>query len=471
MTRRSLERVLGVVGFAAGWTYVATVLLFGERVLGVQVGVAALGVLLLHGYGLILWAVRRGMLRTLEAGLAVLATVVALLTADVAVGVFLNARAAGGDLLAHTRDPQVWHGELMPRSFRPAGQDYTVYKPNVTVSGFVYGEFYDPAMLGSPTLVDSVLERRRVTYVINELGFRERTPLAEARIFALGDSYVFGYATDEDSVWTEVLERELGRPLYNLGVSATGPGTQLALLRHLLATRPVRIEHLLWMIFEGNDLENDFPGGTGDNVRRAGGPGPAALVRGTMAEELLSFPQFVKRGSMIDRLRSGQLRLGQTGTRPESVSAHRIEGVTTGPPLYHSALWGYSFFNPDDVERATKPASYIVDHPHAARLRETFRGMQDLADSMGFRVTVVIAPSAPRLYGADFEAMPRPSAEPHFVNHVAALARARRFEVVNLLEHLAPYARREYLYYRDDHHWNGRGNVLVAEILSRAARF
>ena len=42
------------------------------------------------------------------------------------------------------------------------------------------------------------------------------------------------------------------------------------------------------------------------------------------------------------------------------------------------------------------------------------------------------------------------------------------FGVVNLLTLLQPYAGSEMLYYRDDHHWNERGNEVVARLLQAA---
>ena len=52
-------------------------------------------------------------------------------------------------------------------------------------------------MLRSPTLVDSVLDRRQVSIHINELGFRETGPLGSCKIFALGHSFTFGWGVSD----------------------------------------------------------------------------------------------------------------------------------------------------------------------------------------------------------------------------------------------------------------------------------
>jgi hypothetical protein len=55
---------------------------------------------------------------------------------------------------------------------------------------------------------------------------------------------------------------------------------------------------------------------------------------------------------------------------------------------------------------------------------------------------------------------------PHFIDYLTRLSRANGFEVVNLLDRLAPLASRELLYFRDDDHLNPRGHAAVARILA-----
>jgi hypothetical protein len=102
-------------------------------------------------------------------------------------------------------------------------------------------------------------------------------------------------------------------------------------------------------------------------------------------------------------------------------------------------------------------------------LDRTFERMKSLGDEFGFRVTVMVAPSAPRMYGAHFPQMPQPTAVPHFIRYVEGLARRTGFETVDLLGALSADDSGQMLYYCDDHHWNERGNDVVARIL--AARF
>jgi hypothetical protein len=44
------------------------------------------------------------------------------------------------------------------------------------------------------------------------------------------------------------------------------------------------------------------------------------------------------------------------------------------------------------------------------------------------------------------------------------------FRVIDLHSLLRPFANTELLYYRDDHHWNVRGNEVVAQLITAALR-
>jgi hypothetical protein len=309
-----------------------------------------------------------------------------------------------------------------------------------------------------------VLERRHLSYFIGPDGLRELEPLSQSHIFALGDSFVFGFATDEGKIWPDLLGSVLHEPVYNMGVSATGPKSQLELLKYMLRTHrdSMHVRRLLWMIFEGNDLENSYA------ETSAVDPSPAAssaLLDGTVLEPFLSLPARVRNQSVVGRLVRGELTLS---ARARPYGQYQIDGVDLPIPLFHSKRFGYRLFVPADVDAATKPREYVLNHPNRPHLDQTFREMRDLSQRLGFSVTVIIAPSDARLYGAAFDGFPALSTEPHFINYVASLSGEMGFPVVNLLPLLQPFAKEELLYYRDDHHWNVRGNIVVAQLLATA---
>jgi hypothetical protein len=361
---------------------------------------------------------------------------------------------------AREHDSAIWHGELYPRLYTPPGESFNLFKPNLRVSGETYGERYVASMMKSPTLVKSVLERRRLSYSIGPDGLRELEPLSASRIFVLGDSFAFGFATDEGLIWPDLLGAALGAPIYNLGVSATGPRQHVDLLRYMFKTHgdDMRPQRVLWMLFEGNDLENSYQRLATSGESRGFGD----LVQGTIVEPVLMIPERIRNTSMVRKLLRGDLALS-SGT--ERYGQYEIDGVRLAFPLFHSSKFGYRLFSPADIAAATQSRDYVMNHPNRPLLDQTFMEMRELSREKSFAVTIVIAPSDARLYGRAFDGFPQLSDQPHFVNYLEELAGEMGFDVINLLPLLEPHAAEEMLYYRDDHHWNVRGNQLAAELI------
>jgi hypothetical protein len=461
------------LGVLALWAYAFSVLPFARLFSLVDAGAPNLtvafgiGCVAIIAFPYVARVRRLSPTRLLELGIASIAIVISLLAADLAIAVRDNGTRAKAERFtaqeARDTDHTLWHGELYPRMYTPAGQSFSLYKPNVRLTGDTYGQPYVSAMLASKTLVESVLEPRRLSYFIGPEGLRELDSLAGSRIFALGDSFVFGFATDEGKVWPDLLAASLGEPVFNLGVSATGPRRQLELLKYMMRTHPdtMHVRQLLWMIFEGNDLEDSYS--TAPLAERpTSRTGP---FDGTVIETVLELPAQVRNQSVIGKVLRGELTLAASRRR---YGQYQIDGVDLPLPVFHSQRFGYRLFVGPDTTAATQPREYVLNHPNRPRLDQTFHEMRSLSQKSGFAVTVIIAPSDARLYGAAYDGFPALSAEPYFIDYVARLAGDMGFAVVNLLPLLRPFADNELLYYRDDHHWNVRGNAIAAQLIAKA---
>jgi hypothetical protein len=363
-------------------------------------------------------------------------------------------------------DTQTWVGELMPTPYFLPERHVWLYKPGQTVQAAVYGEHYYPALLKHPLLRDSVLELRTLDFQIDAYGLRNREGPAGARLFTLGDSFCLGFGAPQSAVFSERMQAALGEPVYNMGVAATSPTQQVELLDHLLTTHPAafRPEHLLWLVFEGNDLD--------ESVTLAS-PLPAAsktlgeIFAHTLVGDVARIPAILREQSAIRLLTSGRLALRDFGARDEGENHYELDGSTLAYPLYRSPKFGPRLFRRAYLENATQPASAVLEHPNRERFDAAFERMQTLAASNGFQVTVVSVPTDARLYKDAFDDMPPITQEPHFIRHVEQLAQRAGFEHVDLNALLAPFAENELLYYRDDTHWNERGHQVVADLLTR----
>jgi len=449
------------------WGYLISVLFQGSRIMGVSVSPAVVyGLVVVGGAMFSVLAGRLSESRRRDVLASCLSLLIGFLVIDTAYSAWTNVqtnrRAAQVD--ERLDDPHVWVGELLPRFYYPSDRAFTLYKPNVRLEGTVYGEFYEPRMLKSPTLVRDALRLRQLVYTIDANGFRNRVDIRQSKVWALGDSYAMGYSTTEGLTWSDRLGELTGQSIYNLGIAGTGPGVQEQLLEYFLRNRKdgAKPDRLLWMVFEGNDLENSF---AGRRELPATNTGVRAMFAGTYVGDILSLPSTIRERSVIGRFLEGQLqfRLPLAAGRRDS---YQIDGVSLAAPVYRSDRFGYCMFNPLHVDVATKGEDYVLSHPNRPRLDETFERMKSLSKEFGFRVTVTVAPSAPRVHAHDFPEMPQASAVPHFIRYVERLAERVGFETIDLLGPLSADKSGEMLYYCDDHHWNEHGNDVVARVLA-----
>jgi hypothetical protein len=143
-------------------------------------------------------------------------------------------------------------------------QGKSVY-PYVTTPEFVFGEMTLTAG-GKQILPLSGISRVQtvvcdegglvVTYLSDEYGFNNPRGLWNGdsiSVAILGDSFVFGSCVPPREHFVNIVRNRIPRTL-NFGGSGNGPLTELAILReYAAAARPSKV---LWVFFEGNDMED-----------------------------------------------------------------------------------------------------------------------------------------------------------------------------------------------------------------------
>ena len=466
--------VLSAAGsLGALWAYVLIIGVLDETIFGISVRLGYVALAVVGGFGAFIWLVRRALRAekvsqelVQNASIAIAVMVLGMLFLDVAYSSYLNLEQPKFDNERLT-DENSWIGELYPDLYYPTQKNFRLHKPNRTIAGSHYGDMYKPVMLASPTLATSVLSHKHVTISINDEGFRETRPLDGQKVLAIGDSFTFGWGIDQGRTWVELLEQSIGKSIYNLGMQDSSPKQELLLLDNLLESKKLDFRHglLLWMIFEGNDLEDSY-----DTLRPRGNSKRTArrMFADTLVEALWDAPSIIKRESVIDKFRTGRIMFSHAITDANQSNPYVIDGVQSTIPLYRSQRFGLKLFHPEQIERARSTREYVVNHPNRVRLQETFESMVALAGRYDFRVIVLIAPTDARMYALFFDDFPALSEQPYFNDLVAELAGQSGFEVFNLQTLMQPYAQKDLLYFRDDDHWNERGHEVVAEIIARS---
>jgi lysophospholipase L1-like esterase len=404
-----------------------------------------------------------------EIGLLLAGTMGAILMADVISGVVMNVRGQGFSFQWDTQkrrmrqDTTAWQTDIVPPFVILKGEHFKFYKPGGLAEGNAYGYLYGPELLASRTLRDSVLEQRHFRYQIGPSGFRDPKPVSACRIFGIGDSFTFGYGVQGDETWPARLEARLHEPVCNIGVSGAAPAGEAALMRYLVTThRATCVKELAWMLFEGNDLDDDEEPGedTGESQ------GLGERVAGTLLQPVAQLPWLVQNESLIRKLLNHELFVMQ---KMDKTGIRSIDGVTLINPLFRSDALGPKLFFQNNIYRTQDRLSHIQNHPNRPRVEGAFRDMKALATKNGFHVTVVIAPLDTRVYAKEFHDFP-PIEPPYLNDWWTALADSSGFKVVNLYTPFAAQAKSELFYLRDDVHFNARGNDEAARILADSLR-
>lgn len=444
------------------------ILLSGHSIFGFRIRLRTLPFLfaafLLFQYIVLRWLSRRNYLSVtaLKAvSVSAISLIMSTFVADVGTSFYLTqTQPVELDLESiRTTDRQVWSGEFWPRYYYPTEQNFRLYKPGVRVSGNLYGGLYDsyPDLKRFPNIANSVLQIRSQVFEIDNNGFRNTTPVSNARIFTLGDSFTSGYGSTQEKIWPKVLEKKIGQPLYNLGTIGS-PGEQMMLLKYLTEDKnlDIKLERLVWMVFEGNDLEDSYS--TTNQYKESETRSSTSITTA-----FSSVARTIQEHSVVHRL----LERNSSPQETEVSEVRHIDNVDIAAPVYHSSHFGYRLFYPSYIEVASKPMSYVLDHPNRPALDDAFNKVADLSRARGFTVTVVLAPSDARLYASYFDDFPKLSDEPYFLNYVEKLSKESGFQVINLYQLMKPLAQEELLYWRDDTHWNDRGNEVVAELIAK----
>jgi hypothetical protein len=262
---------------------------------------------------------------------------------------------------------------------------------------------------------------------------------------ALGDSYTVG-AISQHEAWPILLAEQRGEHVYNLGMSGTSPWQQYVTLAvEMPRLRRSPLPAVIWMLFTGNDLAeiylqetdideldwnvaSEYPQTYYLNFRDQS-PVGAVLAR------LVTHPQ---QNVMIDSMPGGEPILFY---QPYLANAVLLERHVRNNPKYKALLLTL----------------------HAARL---------FAEEQGLPLYVVIAPTKEEVYRWVWEDEAQSGTDAPISMIGQMMLKAAQEEGLCVLD-LAPIfdaeARRLYveegqlLWWRDDSHWNLRGNRLAAE--------
>ncbi|MBV9924109.1 MAG: hypothetical protein JOZ96_03645 [Acidobacteria bacterium] len=290
-------------------------------------------------------------------------------------------------------------------------------------------------------------ELHRVRFVTDGHGFRnEPRPANDAAppfdVIVLGDSFGVAASTTQDETLSAVLARDYRLNVYNLSISREGPRHEYANL--LLEGPRLKTREgacVLWLIFDGNDLDDAYPA-------ELMNPRPARL---SLFERLTIAVQDFRASSPVRRI---------------FVRGDAARVLERSLPDGRRVL-----FHKDYAERRGRTAEAVARHQNFAPLRETFEAMRGLAAERRLKVLVALVPSKEEVYSWVLEGVPAWPPDPGpsgFAGALGGLCEREGFGFLDLKPVLSEEARREYersgalLWWPDDTHWNALGQRAAA---------
>jgi hypothetical protein len=297
-------------------------------------------------------------------------------------------------------------------------------------------------------------EYRPTLFVTDEHGLRNEPTTGgqapEPDLILLGDSFGVSRGTRQDETLSARLSSSYGWRVYNLSIEAVSPWQEYAnLLAEGERLHPKEGAVVLWMLFSGNDLDEQY----------------------LPIFEASQLPWRNRRGQIIDVVRRFRYRSPLSYVlfgRDVPGSASVVEKqLPDGRRLL--------FFAPY-ARNKDRTAEAVRQHPNFEMLKQTVGAMKRLADEKRLRVAVVLVPSKEEVYSWVLDGAPPWStggAPSPFSAAVEEMARENGMPYLDLKPLLADASRRAFeesgqlLWWADDTHWNPLAQKVAAEAIQR----
>lgn len=278
--------------------------------------------------------------------------------------------------------------------------------------------------------------------------FRTTQALVDQHVdgVAVGDSFTFCF-TDIEDCWVQRLGVLTDRNIINLGITSTGSVSHLRVLGDF--GMPLQPPLVVWQWY-GNDANEDFGLADLNGETDVKSPNPPIPVpERTWLDDNSAFYTLLK------------LLLGSEDEYEASLQFHDPEYAEDGDvklAFGRPYLWD----------------AFDMAQPHNrdgwARSQTAFREAQQMVNSYGGTLIIVLMPTKEQVYHAMSE--PLLGAEKlalldESYQMMLDFCAAENLTCIDLLPVFAPYvARGEQLYYTTDIHLNPRGNEVLAEYLA-----
>ena len=334
--------------------------------------------------------------------------------------------------------------EMFIRSW-PPNSTLARYVPDASFTGMTYGD------LAAKTGALELRDPREVEFVTDRNGFRNRPAAADEEIdlLLLGDSFGVGTGTTQDETLAALLHAKYGHAVYNLSMTGNPYQELVSLIQCPADLRLKPDATVLWLLYSGNDLFGEFPEGF------------APVVAGRLQQLKTRFATFRNRSPIREYMRRWIWRW-KPAASAGMVVAKPFPGART-MLFYEPYLWV-----------RTSTLSDITSYTNYPRFAATILEMNRYTREQGWRLAVAVVPTKAEVYPWVVTGEPPWTGGSHesgFAEAVEQLCASNNVPFLDLQADFIVHARQlfedhgQLLWWYDDTHWNGQGQLLAAEVL------
>jgi hypothetical protein len=294
-------------------------------------------------------------------------------------------------------------------------------------------------------------KKREILFVTDHFGFRNTLDYRK-KVFdtvLLGDSFVFSAITDQDKLLSERLNQK-GHKVYNISTDGVNVWDEVVTLKYQILNhlKLKNNSHIIWLLFEGNDLEGRFYD-----------LDPKNLINTKIREIGVSIENYYKQSLLKLMFK----RLSRS-FEPQA-KAPIIKKDFFGKPMF--------FFKPYAATLDTNIED-IRNHENYEQVARAFNSLAEFVASRGYILNCVVVPVKSRVYAwvlHDKEPWSSDTSQSPFAQYVKELCAINDVTFTDLTPILISESRAAYdksadlLYWRDDTHWNDEGQAVAASVI------
>ncbi len=301
-------------------------------------------------------------------------------------------------------------------------------------------------------ILGGIAKGKPIRFVTDQWGYRNLPGAETAKpdTLILGNCFVNASKTAQGEMLSEQLARR-GRCCYNMAVDGINLWEEVVNFKYHFETNPLlaEVKRVVWVIFEGNDLEGEFRHHTD----------PAELTVGMGKQLAVSLENYYK-SSVLRRIY--KVLFGQ---RPN-------QGVVLSKDFAGREML---FFEPY-VRFLAQTESEVRDHANFPAVARTFSQMAEFCRNHQIEVHCLFVPVKPRVYEWVLREQSPWSLPPKlspFAGVVGEICQQHGFSFLDLTNPLTVRAkevfeeRQEVIYWLDDTHWNHEGIAVADEQVHR----